>query len=149
MSPRKFDQYIFTRYREIPPEMQKIIDATPIESTPLLWLDDKVARGSFYIECHWIWSMQTDNPVTSDKSHTHDFDEVLTFIGSNKNNPHDLGAELHLYIEDEKYIIDKTCFVFIPRGTKHLPLVFVKIRSPFVFLTAGNGTAYGRVTEDK
>ena len=78
--------------------------------------------------------------------HSHDFDEILGFFGSNKENPRELDAEIELWLEDEKYIIDKTALVFVPRGMNHLPLYFRRIGSPVLFFTVGNGTSYTRLT---
>jgi hypothetical protein len=149
MAEKKFTRNIITKYREITPEMKKMMGASPVISTPMLWLDDKVAKGAFYTECHWLWSMDNTKPWHTERAHTHDFDEVLGFLGSRQENPHDLNAEIELWIEDEKYTITKSCLVFIPGGTKHLPMTFVRIDSPIVFFTEGNGTEYKRATEDK
>ena len=94
MTDKKFDKYIITKYRDISPEMQKIIDKSPVISTPMLWLDDTIAQGAFYTECHWLWSMDNTKPWLADKAHTHEFDEVLGFLGSRRENPHDLNAEI-------------------------------------------------------
>jgi len=146
---RKYAKNIITKYRSMPPEMEKRIAETPIKSTAMLWLDDQVAQGAFYTECHWLWIKTSTEPLKTEMTHTHDFDEVLGFIGSNRENPHDLGGEIELWIEDEKHIINKSCLVFVPRGTRHLPITFVRIDSPVMFFTEGNGSQYKRATEEK
>ena len=93
-----------------------------------------------YSECHWVWGLNDKaKPGPDVKTHVHDFDEVLCFIGSNKEDPTDLGAEIEIWIDGKKYIITKTCMIYVPRGTKHLPLRFLKINRPFIFATHGNG----------
>jgi hypothetical protein len=142
----KFDNNFIWKYRELTPEIEKMRAASPIVSTPMLWLDDKVARGSFYIECHWQWSLPPDAPPQKmEVSHAHEFDEVLGFLGSRQEDPTDLGAEIDIYLEDEMHSFNKTCFIFVPKGMKHTPITFKKIYHPFMFITAGNGNAYGRV----
>ena len=149
MVEKKFANNIITKYREITPEMEQMIGESPVVSTPMLWLDDTVAQGAFYTECHWLWGMDSTRPWQADKAHTHDFDEVLGFLGSRKENPHDLNAEIELIIEDEKYTITQSCLIFVPKGTKHLPMTFVRIDSPIVFFTTGNGTEYIRDIEEE
>ena len=34
-------------------------------------------------------------------SHAHEFDEVVTFIGNNVEDPYDLGGEIEFWLEDE------------------------------------------------
>ena len=76
-------------------------------------------------------------PITmgGDKGHTHDYDEVIFFIGANPMNFRDFGAEAELYMgkEGEKHIVTSTTFVFIPKGLLHCPLVFKKVDKPIVF----------------
>jgi hypothetical protein len=120
---------------KIPREGEQVLDFTS-----LLWLDERVTGGSMYSECHWVWGLNDKaKPGPDVKTHVHDFDEVLCFIGSNKEDPTDLGAEIEIWIDGKKYIITKTCMIYVPRGTKHLPLRFLKINRPFIFATHGNG----------
>ena len=75
-----------------------------------------------------------DDTSGSDVPHTHEFDEYLSFIGLDPDNPDSLGgqAELCLGEELEKHIIKKSTTVFIPEGLKHLPIHFTKVDRPFV-----------------
>jgi hypothetical protein len=136
------DKNFIWKYMELTPEMKKMEKQTTMKATNLLWLDDKTYPGTFYIENHWIWSLSGPMPKPPDNfpaSHSHDFDEVQGFFGSQQSDPYDLGAEIDFYLEDELYTFNKTCFIFIPRGMKHLPMTIKKIWSPFMWLTAGNG----------
>jgi hypothetical protein len=67
--------------------------------------------------------------------HTHDYDEVLCFMGSNPLDYHDFGAEAYIILgeEGEKHIINSTSFIYIPKGLMHCPLVFTKVDKPVVF----------------
>ena len=58
--------------------------------------------------------------------------------------PQELGGELDLWLEDEKFTITKSCLIYVPRGMKHLPLTLKRIDYPIFFWTAGNGTDYTR-----
>jgi hypothetical protein len=109
-------------------------------------LDDSIAKGAFYTDCVWVMSKQGAGTVTTEIAHTHDFEEVLGFIGTVKGNPRDLGGEIEFWLEDEQYIFSKSCLIFVPRGLKHLPLVFRRVDSPIFFFTEGNGTMYTRAT---
>jgi hypothetical protein len=67
--------------------------------------------------------------------HTHDFDEVLCFMGADPMNYGDFGAEAYIMLgeEGERHVIDKTSFIYIPAGLEHCPLVFTRVDKPVVF----------------
>lgn len=70
------------------------------------------------------------------KSHSHDFHELLCFIGGNPENIDELGAEISICLgdEEEEHIINSATVISIPPGLKHCPLKVKKITKPFVFL---------------
>ena len=81
----------------------------------IIYMDDRIVPGSFYVEAVWVTgSVPTVHPV-----HRHDHDEVLGFVGSNMEDPSDLGAEIDLVIDGKKTTITKTCFVHVPAGVEH------------------------------
>ena len=93
----------------------------------VIYLDDRVIPGSFYVEAVWIVdSIPRPHP---EHSH-HDHDEILGFVSSNMDDPSDLGAEIDLIVDGEKMTITKTCFIHIPAGIKHGGLCFRKIDRP-------------------
>jgi hypothetical protein len=75
-----------------------------------------------------------DDQSGSDNPHTHDFDEYLSFIGTDADNPDALGGQVELCLGDEleKHIIQHSTTVFIPEGLKHLPIHFTRVDRPFV-----------------
>jgi hypothetical protein len=70
--------------------------------------------------------------------HTHDYHELLCFIGGNPKNINDFGAEIEMCLgeEQEKHIINSTTIVSIPPGLIHCPLIVKKCdpERPVVFL---------------
>jgi hypothetical protein len=154
MAEKKYAKYIITeniRTAEPPPEMMKRMEAQRkagnyTESTHLYNLNDKIIPGAMYVDCHWLWKKHGTSGLETEIAHSHDFDEVLGFIGSNRENPRKLDGVIEFWLEDEQYIIDYSCLIFVPRGLKHLPLVFRRIDSPVFFFTAGNSTTYTRST---
>jgi len=79
----KFAKYIVT---EITPRVKQLSyegkpkDIPADKATRLFWLDDYVIKGAFYTESVWIWK-GSDEVV--EQAHTHDFDEVISFLGTN------------------------------------------------------------------
>jgi hypothetical protein len=64
--------------------------------------------------------------------HTHNYDEVVLHIGSDLNNPEDLGAEIEFVVGGEPLIIDKTSALFVPKGVKHGPLTWKRVDRPHI-----------------
>lgn len=56
------------------------------------------------------------------------------------------GAEIEIWLEDERHILTKSCLIFAPRNLSHCPLVFHRIDNPVFFFTDGNGASYTRAT---
>lgn len=67
--------------------------------------------------------------------HYHMRDENFLFIGTNPDDPMDLGGEVEFWLGlgrlAEKHTISKPSYVFIPAGLVHAPLVFKNVRRPF------------------
>ena len=65
-------------------------------------------------------------------AHTHEYNEILGWLGTDWNNPRDLGGEIEFWLEDEKYILKHSCIIFVPKGMKHCPLKDLRIDRPFI-----------------
>jgi hypothetical protein len=97
----------------------------------------------FYVDCVWLWKGSSENMV--EESHSHDFDEVIGFIGSNREDPQDLGGEITIWLDGEKHVLNKTCLIFVPAGASHCPIIFNRIDKPIFFVTISPSTKYSRV----
>lgn len=107
----------------------------------MAYLDAAVIPGAFYMETHWFHKPTKYSP----KKHTHDFDEVLLFMGGDPDNPGELNGDLELYIEDERHLITRSCLVYIPAGVCHCPMNFLRVDRPIFHVSAGTTTkAYER-----
>jgi len=73
-------------------------------------------------------------PMSFDHPHSHDFPEMLCFIGGNPEDITDIGAEIEFTLGGEKHTINTTAVVSIPSGLTHCPIVFKKVEKPLVFL---------------
>jgi hypothetical protein len=109
--------------------------AIPGLNTRVAFLDNEVLPGAFYVECLWKWKASQE--VYTTKPHTHDFDEVIAFFGTNPEDPFDLYGEVELWLDDEKLTITRSCLVFVPKGMKHCPLVFKRVDRPIFHFTTG------------
>jgi len=113
-----------------------------LDRTLLLGIQDSILKGSFFVGCEWLWQLTGNGPVDIEIPHSHDFDEIIGFAGSNRNYPRDLGGELEFRIGDEKLTLTRTCLIFIPRGTIHCPITIKRIDTPIFMFEAGNNSVY-------
>jgi DNA-binding MarR family transcriptional regulator len=71
-----------------------------------------------------------------DETHQHPFDQWLFFIGADGNNLSDFDADIEIYLDGKKEIINFSGYVFIPKGMNHCPLVIKRVGKPLIFMDA-------------
>jgi hypothetical protein len=97
-------------------------------------MSEKLVPGTkMYVETGWVLGMPDPNPHIGE--HTHDYDEIILHIGTDPNNPEDLGGEIEIGIDGEPVTIDSTSGIYVPKGVKHGPLVWKKFTKPHLELT--------------
>jgi hypothetical protein len=67
----------------------------------------------------------------------HDFDQVNIFMGTDTYDMGYLGAEVELYMGEEKetYMVTTATAVAIPKGTQHMPATIGRMDDPFIYMT--------------
>ena len=68
-------------------------------------------------------------------THTHDFDQFLSFFGGDMHNMLELGGEVEFTMgeeggELETFVFTKPFMVHIPPGVRHCPLRYTKVYDP-------------------
>ena len=93
-----------------------------------------------YVEFSWIYEVTDPNPLVGE--HAHDDDQIVLHIGSDPKNPEDLGAEVEIIIEGERFVTKKTHVMFLPKDIKHGPITWLKVDRPLLEMTIvlGAGT---------
>ncbi len=153
MTESKYGKYIIyepKRNVKLPSfrgEPAKALGDVKGKTTHMMYMDGEVIEGAFYSECAWFWpgSGLEQNPGMGPPpggAHQHPFDEVVAFIGSNPDDPHDLCGEVEMWLEDEKHILTKSFLIYIPAGMKHCPLVIRRVDRPIFHFTLGPGKIY-------
>ncbi|MGD0779566.1 MAG: hypothetical protein ABR954_02110 [Dehalococcoidales bacterium] len=129
----------------------------------VIWMDNEVLPGAFYGEYTWQWpgtmkdqmkmprmvmpELVTPELVKSGKvpgimPHSHPFIEIFSYMGTNIDDPSDLGGEIEFWLEDEKFTLTKSFMIYIPANMEHCPLVFRRFDRPMFHLTLGSGDKY-------
>lgn len=106
-----------------------------------IFMDNElVPQCPIFFEIGWIYEMPDPNPHISKHSHSHD--ELIVHIGTDPNNPQDLGAEIEFEYEDEKIIINTTSAIYVPKGLAHCPLTWKRVDRPHLEIVVVLGGEY-------
>ena len=83
------------------------------------------------------------------RSHMHNFDEVMLFIGADTNDLSKLGGEIEVSLgkEEEKHLISEPTAILVPKGLPHLPAVIRRVYDPFLFMTVSLNPTLGFTRE--
>ena len=138
MAEGKTGSYIITEMN-LPEYKQKSDAAYPGKANHIAWLDNEIIKGAFYLECLWF---QEGADVNRVEAHTHDFDEVIGFFGTNPADQRDLGGEIELWLDGEKHVLDRSVMIFVPAGMPHCPLVLTRVDRPIFHFTTVTGGQY-------
>jgi FAD/FMN-containing dehydrogenase len=141
MAKLKNKKYIIEDF-QVPAEEISKAAANPEKMArlrPIVRLGGDIIEGSFHVG--FVWALKPSTMKHDTAAHTHDYNEVLGFLGSDWTKPRDLGAEIEFWLEDEKYILKNSCIIYVPKGMKHCPLKDLKIDRPFIH--------FGMFTKDK
>ena len=93
-------------------------------------------EGEFGADVCMGYHCLANTEYKAERPHTHDYHELLCFIGGDPTNIEDFGAEIEICLgeEQEKHIITSTTVVSIPPGLVHCPLRVNRLDKPVVFL---------------
>jgi len=95
-----------------------------------LWLDSNSIPGAFQMNT-CIWCKPNAESVRSNpnsqvgKAHSHPYPEILGFVGTDPENPLELGGEVEFWVDGECHRLTKSTMVFLPPNLPHCPLMTV------------------------
>ena len=140
----------------------------------VLYIDEKIGTGNLYSECLYFMSDNMMDPghlksrdemnarlaemaetmkpedMPGPKPHSHPFDEIFAFFGTDFENSEDLCGEIEFYLEEEPVKITKSCIAFIPAGMRHCPINMNRMdKSVFHFSMGFTDSYYHNVLIDK
>ena len=132
MDEKKYEKFIMT---DLNTEKDNI-------GTLLFSLDEKVINNiPFFTETAWVWP-KSNKIVMEEKSHSHQFEEVVTLFGTDPENPKDLCGEVEFWMGDEKYMITQSCIIYVTKGIMHCPLIFHRVDRPIFHFIVGHAGKY-------
>jgi len=104
-------------------------------------MDNNTIAGSNFYFIHWVLPHDKPHMAIGHPPHCHKEVELLIHIGTNPDDPADLGAEVELCIgpEKEKHIITRSTVVFLPPNCIHGPWNPISTRRPWIFIEINQG----------
>jgi hypothetical protein len=90
------------------------------------------------VEYMWIWKDNAMGSTPDGPPHKHDCEEMFLFIGTNKDNTHDLGCDIEFWLgegkEADKLNFSASAMIYVPRNLTHMPIVFKNVKKPLLMI---------------
>jgi hypothetical protein len=129
----KHDNLVIREPKVVCVDYHPLEDVKGVTFPDEVWLDNTIIEGCpVFVDIGWRFEIPEPDPV--EWAHSHDFDEVLCFIGTDPKNPRDLGGQIEFTIGDEKHVFDKTTVLFVPKNLPHCPFVHKRVDRPFLLV---------------
>jgi len=106
---------------------------------------DVLPETNVHVETAWIWPEDKTGikeGVTFVEEHSHPFQEVISFFGSNFNDIHNLHGEVELWVQGKLHRMKKSFCAVIPEGVEHGPLIVRNVKNPIFHYTVGKAKKY-------
>jgi hypothetical protein len=141
---KKYSKYIITDVTMTDAQKQEDIRIQYAKwATRINNVKEDITGGAYHVGCAWYLKVPPDQLA----AHTHEYDKLLGFYGSNPEKPHELGGEIEFILGDEQYILNKSFLIFVPRGVEH-SMTIRKVDKPiFTFGVIHNPNAEKQVNE--
>jgi hypothetical protein len=105
-------------------------------------IDGDTFEGAVEYYAHWAFEKPRGIPGWEEwgdvvhSPHKHRFPEVVALLGTDPDNPMELGAEMDGYLgpEIEKNLVTKSNLTFMPAEFIHGPSIIGKVKRPFIFI---------------
>jgi hypothetical protein len=136
MAESKYEKYLVRK-----PMHEGDRKGTGFTNPALAYLNNDLVPGcNIFLDYRWIMAMPEPNALIPE--HSHDYDEIVLHIGSDPENPEDLGGEIEVGVGGEPLTFDKTTALYLPKGTKHGPFTWKRFARPHIqmAIVLGGGT---------
>ena len=121
-----------------PPPVAGVKDNRPT----IAQINNQIAQGAFFYRVHWMLPGGEPEEI-GHPPHIHKKAELLFHIGTNPNDPTDLGAEVEMFMgeELEKHTFNRSTVVWIPAGLVNSPWTPVS-HKPWLIIEVHQGPAH-------
>ena len=129
MAEMKYSKYFL---HELPKEQrEKSFGRMP---TMVAFTDADIIEGSQYFSVMVMGSEATK--MAGHGPHVHNDPELLVALGTDPDNPKDLGAKMEMCMgpEMESHIITESTMIYVPAKFVHAPFRILEVTRPFLFI---------------
>jgi hypothetical protein len=134
MSSSKYEKFVIQEPQVMHMAHHNITDVSGRTWPQRVYLSNELIKGCpVFVDIGWIWEMPKPNPVLGEHSHTGD--EVVLQIGTDYQNPTDLGGEMEFKMGGETLTMNKTGAIYIPGGVKHGPFISKRVVRPRIHVS--------------
>ena len=140
MAESRYEKYIVREAKSPPDLTPYLLDGM----IPFRWMEMNQTKGLIeeaktMVEFSWITKDCSMGHSAGRGPHKHDCDEVFIFLGTDPENPSDLGAEVEFWLgegeESDKLEFNTSSFVFVPTNLLHMPIFFRNVKRPVLRIT--------------
>jgi hypothetical protein len=119
----------------------------------LLYLHDEAMKGSNFYTITWMQPPKPEDASPPSDSalhmppHIHKYTELLIHLGTNPDDPFDLGAEVTVVLgkEMELHTFTRTTTVYVPANFLHGWWEVKNITRPWIFIQVNQGPMHTRI----
>ena len=149
MAETKYEKYLFSGFSELAPG-QKTPPGWKGNVIPL-YLDDEIMKGSNFYLISWIRPEKFPDRSRPHSSvhappHIHKYAELLIHLGTNPDDPLDLGAEVTVVLgkEMELHTFNKSTTVYVPANFLHGWWEVKNVKRPWIFIQINQGPLHSK-----
>ena len=106
----------------------------------ILWMDGNVCPGAFQMNTAWYFAVPERDPIFTE--HSHDYDELIGFYGSNPDDPYDLGGVIEFSVNGEAHRLTRSTMIWLPGGSVHNPMRILEVNRPIFHFSIVTNTTY-------
>jgi hypothetical protein len=124
---------VHDEYPEGKPLYQPIAPVREVQQPAAIRLNNaRTPAVHHYLELGWVTGISGSDPGIAER--THDFDTIILHLGTDPENPLDLGAEIECLVNGQRLTIDTTSALWVPGGLRHGPFIWKKSQRPHLRL---------------
>jgi hypothetical protein len=128
--PKKPTNFDYEQYVIRSPMREAAAGFTGFQSPSMTYMSGiQINAANLYMDWAWIW----DIPAPGIGEHVHsENDELVLHIGGDPSHPEDLGADMVYGFSGDLLPFSRSYGTFNPKGFRHGPLYWKKVRKPHV-----------------
>lgn len=128
--PKKTTNFDYEQYVIRSPMREAAFGFKGLQSPSMTYMSSiQINAANHYID--WAWVSDIVEPSIGEHVHNKN-DEIVLHIGGDPNNPEDLGADMEYGLGGDMLQYDTSYAIFVPKGLRHGPLNWKRVRKPHV-----------------